>query len=117
MIKPDLLAELIAFRKQRDWEQFHSPKELAISLSIEAAELLEWFQWKSEQQIEEQFADDDKRQALEQEIADVAIYLSYLCHDLNIDINHIVADKLTLNAKKYPAEKVKGRNDKYSDYR
>lgn len=117
MINDVLLKQLIAFRKERDWEQFHSPKELAISLSIEAAELLEWFQWKSQQQLTAHYADENKRQALEHEIADVAIYLSYLCHDLDIDINQVVAAKLQHNAEKYPLEKVKGRNDKYSDYR
>jgi len=116
MIEPTLLKALIAFRKERDWEQFHSPKELAISLSIEASELLEWFQWKGEQQINEHLGDKDKRTALENEIADVAIYLNYLCNDLEIDLNQAVAEKLKLNGEKYPVEKVKGRNDKYSDY-
>lgn len=115
MIKQQLLDELIAFRKQRDWEQFHSPKELAISLSIEAAELLEWFQWRSEAEIKQQLA-SDKRVALEDEIADVAIYLSYLCHDLGLDLNQVVEAKLHKNAQKYPIEKVKGRNNKYTDY-
>jgi len=115
MIKPELLDKLIAFRQERDWEQFHSPKELAVSVSIEAAELLEWFQWKSQEQIE-QHLQNAKRENLEDEIADVAIYLSYLCHDLNIDLNKVVEQKCLKNAKKYPLEKVKGRNDKYTDY-
>ena len=115
MIKPELLDKLIAFRQERDWEQFHSPKELAMSVSIEAAELLEWFQWKSQAQIE-QHLQNSKRENLEDEIADVAIYLSYLCHDLNIDLNKVVEQKCLKNSKKYPLEKVKGRNDKYSDY-
>jgi NTP pyrophosphatase (non-canonical NTP hydrolase) len=115
MIKPSLLAKLIAFRQQRDWEQFHSPKDLAISLSIEAAELLEWFQWRSNEQIEQQLK-TEKRQALEEEIADVAIYLSYLCHDLNLDLDKIVEAKMHKNALKYPIEKVKGCADKYTDY-
>lgn len=115
MIKQQLLDELIAFRKQRDWEQFHSPKELAISLSIEAAELLEWFQWRSEAEIKQQLG-SDKRVDLEDEIADVAIYLSYLCHDLGLDLNQVVEAKLHKNAQKYPIEKVKGRNNKYTDY-
>jgi len=115
MIKPTLLAELIRFRQQRDWEQFHSPKDLAISLSIEVAELLEWFQWRTNEQIEQQLQ-TDKRQALEEEIADVAIYLSYLCHDLNLDLDKIVETKMHKNALKYPIDKVKGRADKYTDY-
>ena len=115
MIKSELLDRLIKFRKERDWEQFHSPKELAISISIEAAELLEWFQWKSPEQVQHQL-NTAKRQDLEDEIADVAIYLSYLCHDLDVDINKIIEAKYKKNGEKYPLEKVKGRNDKYTDY-
>ena len=115
MIKPELLEKLIAFRKERDWEQFHTPKELALSISIEAAELLEWFQWKTEQQVAEHLQ-TEKRQNLEDEIADVAVYLSYLCHDLELDLNKIVEAKCQKNAEKYPIEKVKGRNNKYTDY-
>jgi NTP pyrophosphatase (non-canonical NTP hydrolase) len=115
MIKSVLLDKLISFRKDRDWEQFHSPKELAISLSIEAAELLEWFQWKSPEQIQQQL-ETAKRQDLEDEIADVAIYLSYLCHDLEVDLNKTIEAKLQKNSEKYPIEKVKGRNNKYTDY-
>jgi len=115
MIKPQLLQQLIEFRKERDWEQFHNPKDLAISLSIEAAELLEWFQWRSEEEIKQQLQ-SDKRIQLEDELADVAVYLSYLCHDLDIDLNKVVAAKMVKNAEKYPIEKVKGRNDKYNEY-
>jgi len=115
MIKPQLLQQLIEFRKERDWEQFHNPKDLAISLSIEAAELLEWFQWRSEKEIKQQLQ-SDKRIQLEDELADVAVYLSYLCHDLDIDLNKVVAAKMVKNAEKYPIEKVKGRNDKYNEY-
>jgi NTP pyrophosphatase (non-canonical NTP hydrolase) len=115
MIKPQLLQQLIDFRRERDWEQFHNPKDLAISLSIEAAELLEWFQWRSEEEIKQQLQ-SDKRIQLEDELADVAVYLSYLCHDLDIDLNKVVAAKMVKNAEKYPVEKVKGRNNKYNEY-
>lgn len=115
MIKPDVLQRLIEFRKERDWEQFHTPKDLAISLSIEAAELLEWFQWRTNDQINAQLQ-TDKRIALEDELADVAVYLSYLCHDLGIDLNQAIANKVAKNAQKYPVEKVKGRADKYNEY-
>jgi len=115
MIKPELLQQLIDFRKERDWEQFHNPKDLAISLSIEVAELLEWFQWRTNAEIEAQLA-SDKRQALEDELADVAVYLTYLCHDLGVDLNKAVAAKMIKNAEKYPVEKVKGRSDKYNEY-
>jgi NTP pyrophosphatase (non-canonical NTP hydrolase) len=115
MINDELLSELIKFRKDRDWEQFHKPKDLAISLSIEASELLEWFQWRSDEEIQVQL-ESDRRSALEDEIADVAVYLTYLCHDLKIDLNQVIANKIIKNAKKYPIERVKGRADKYNEY-
>jgi len=115
MLKPEILERLIAFRSERDWEQFHNPKDLAISLSIEASELLEWFQWKTEDDIKV-LLNTEKRVALEDEIADVAAYLSYLCHDLGIDINQALEAKIEKNAKKYPVDKVKGRSDKYNEY-
>lgn len=115
MIKTDLLKQLIEFRRERDWEQFHNPKDLAISLSIEAAELLEWFQWREKADIQ-QMLETDKRESLEDEIADVAVYLSYLCHDLNIDLDQAIKRKMDKNAAKYPVDKVKGRADKYNEY-
>ena len=115
MIEPTLLEQLIQFRRERDWEQFHNPKDIAISLSIEAAELLEWFQWRKDHEIQ-QMLDSDKRGHLEDEIADVAVYLSYLCHDLGIDLNQVVKNKMAKNAAKYPKDRVKGRADKYNEY-
>jgi len=115
MIKAELLQRLIEFRRERDWEQFHSPKDLAISLSIEASELLEWFQWKNDDEIALQL-NSDKREALEDEVADVVAYLTYLCHDIGLDINKAVAAKIDKNAQKYPIDKVKGRSDKYTEY-
>ncbi|MBL4638841.1 MAG: nucleotide pyrophosphohydrolase [Proteobacteria bacterium] len=115
MIEPQLLQQLMDFRRERDWEQFHNPKDLAISLSIEASELLEWFQWKTSEEISQQLQ-SDKRVQLEDELADVAVYLSYLCHDLGVDLNKVVAAKMIKNAEKYPIEKVKGRSDKYNEY-
>jgi NTP pyrophosphatase (non-canonical NTP hydrolase) len=115
MINADLLKQLIEFRRERDWEQFHNPKDIAISLSIEAAELLEWFQWRNKTEIK-QMLETYKREALEDEIADVAVYLSYLCHDLNIDIEQAIQRKMQKNAAKYPVDKVKGRADKYNEY-
>jgi NTP pyrophosphatase (non-canonical NTP hydrolase) len=115
MIKASLLEQLIAFRRERDWEQFHNPKDLAISLSIEASELLEWFQWRKPAEIEAMLA-SSKREQLEDELADVAVYLSYLCHDLGVDIEQAIAKKMQKNADKYPVDKVKGRADKYNEY-
>lgn len=115
MINAELLKQLIEFRRERDWEQFHNPKDIAISLSIEAAELLEWFQWRDKAEIQ-QMLETDKREALEDEMADVAVYLSYLCYDLNIDLEQAIKRKMDKNAAKYPVEKVKGRADKYNEY-
>lgn len=115
MIKPSLLKQLVEFRRERDWEQFHNPKDLAISLSIEAAELLEWFQWRSDEEIQMQLK-SNKRIQLEDELADVAVYLTYLCHDLGIDLNSVVESKMAKNAEKYPVDKVKGCADKYNEY-
>lgn len=115
MLKPEILEKLISFRRERDWEQFHNPKDLAISLSIEAAELLEWFQWKTNDEITAQLK-SPKRQALEDELADVTAYLAYLCHDIGVDINQALADKIDKNALKYPVDQVKSRSDKYTEY-
>jgi NTP pyrophosphatase (non-canonical NTP hydrolase) len=115
MIEQAVLEQLLAFRRERDWEQFHNPKDVAISLSIEAAELLEWFQWRNPDEIREML-NSDKREQLEDEIADVAVYLSYLCHDLGIDLNQAVKNKMAKNAAKYPKDRVKGRADKYNEY-
>ena len=115
MIKPEIVKKLIDFRRERDWEQFHTPKDLAISLSIEASELLEWFQWCTDEQITQKL-NSNKREALEDEVADVVAYLTYLCNDLDIDINKAVEAKIKKNAIKYPVEKVKGRSDKYNEY-
>jgi NTP pyrophosphatase (non-canonical NTP hydrolase) len=115
MLKPEILEKLISFRSDRDWQQFHNPKDLAISLSIEASELLEWFQWKTNDEIKAQLQ-STKRQALEDELADVAAYLAYLCHDLGVDINKALAVKIDKNTLKYPIDQVKGRADKYTEY-
>ncbi|MCX4190209.1 nucleotide pyrophosphohydrolase [Methylophaga sp. OBS3] len=115
MIDDELKQQLIAFRRERDWEQFHTPKDVAISLSIEAAELLEWFQWRTSDEIQAMLT-TEKREALEDEIADVAVYLTYLCHDLDVDLPAVVARKMQKNAAKYPKDKVKGRADKYNEY-
>lgn len=115
MIKPEILQKLIDFRRERDWEQFHTPKDLAISLSLEASELLEWFQWNNDEEITQKLS-SGKREDLEDEVADVVAYLTYLCHDLEIDINKAVEAKIKKNAIKYPIDKVKGRSDKYNEY-
>lgn len=109
----DLTGRIVAFRDERDWKQFHSPKNLAASISIEAAELLECFQWSSD----ETMADDveKRRGEIEEEIADVLIYALLLAHDTGIDPTEAVRRKLAKNDEKYPAEKAKGSRAKYTE--
>lgn len=113
MLHESLRNELLEFRRMRDWEQFHSPRNLATAISVEAAELLEPFRWASEEQAREIVR--ERRAEIADEIADVAILLTYLAHDLAIDIDVAVASKIQANAKKYPVEKARGSNKKYSE--
>jgi len=113
LLSSELVAALLAFRKERDWEQFHSPRNLAAALSVEAAELLEHFIWTPDAEVASVAA--AKKHRIAAEIADVAIYLSYLAHDLEIDIDTAVQEKLRTNAERYPVEKARGSSRKYSD--
>ena len=113
MLSKTLIAELLKFRSARDWEQFHSARNLAAAISVEAAELLEYFIWLSDKQVAEVV--NDNRTAISDEIADIAILLTYLSHDLSIDIEVAVKKKLKDNANKYPKKKARGSNKKYSD--
>lgn len=105
---------LKAFAQERDWEQFHSPKNLAMALIVEAAELLEHFQWLSPEQSES--LPEDKRREVELEMADIFIYLMRMCERLDVDLLQVVEDKIKMNAEKYPADKVRGSAKKYSEY-
>ena len=107
----DLIQKIKQFRDDRDWMQFHDPKNMAISIVIEAAELLENFQWKSKEEVE-QYAKQHKG-AIEEEIADIAIYLFELADNLGIDLADAMNKKLQKNAKKYPAERARGKHTKY----
>ena len=98
-----LMQEVNAFSEERDWDQFHSPVNLAKSISIEAAELLECYQWN----------DDADPDAVEEELADVLNYCLQLAVKLNLDPAEIIRKKMKKNAEKYPVEKSKGRSDKY----
>jgi len=108
----DLTKKILAFRDARDWKQFHTPKDLAISLSLEAGEVLEHFQWKSEKEIQEYVKNN--KEEIGEELADVFNYLLIIAHDLKIDLSKASADKIKKNAKKYPVEKAKGKNTKYN---
>jgi dCTP diphosphatase len=114
MVEEQLLEALLAFRREREWESFHSPRNLAISLSLEAAELLENFQWaREEDDVEE--AVQERNDRISEEVADLAIYLTYLCHDLGIDLDRAIREKLAVNAARYPLEKSRGRSTKHGD--
>lgn len=113
MLSNTLLEALLEFRRERDWEQFHSARNLAASISVEAAELLESFIWASDEQVQEIVR--SRHAEITEEIADIAILLTYLAHDLSIDINAAVSNKIQVNATKYPVEKARGSNKKYSD--
>jgi NTP pyrophosphatase (non-canonical NTP hydrolase) len=102
------------FCKARDWDQFHSPKNLAMALSVETAELLEHFQWLTEAQSAALPA--DKLAAVAQEIADVQIFLVRLADRLDVDIEAAVAAKLVLNEQKYPVDKARGSALKYTEF-
>jgi dCTP diphosphatase len=101
------------FAEERDWDQFHSPKNLAIALSVEAAELLENFQWGSDS--ESARLAPDRLAKVQQELADVLLYLIRLADKLEIDLADAAREKIKLNAEKYPAEKVRGSSKKYTE--
>ena len=103
------LQKILAFREARDWKQFHYPKNLAISLLLEASEVLELFQQTKNNDLPE-----DKKQELKEELADVYYWLLLLSHDMNIDIEKALDEKMELNEKKYPVDKVKGKSTKYN---
>ncbi len=102
------------FATERDWDQFHSPKNLAMALTVEAAELQECFQWLTEAQSQE--LDEKQLTAVRDEIADVQLYLVRLAGKLNVDIEAACRAKIEKNAKKYPAEQVKGSAKKYTNF-
>ncbi|MBX2857322.1 MAG: nucleotide pyrophosphohydrolase [Cellvibrionaceae bacterium] len=102
------------FAKDREWEQFHSPKNLAMALSVEAAELVEIFQWLNPEQAANLNA--KQQAAAADEIADVLLYLVRIADRLDIDIAHAVTQKMRKNEQKYPADLVRGSAKKYSEY-
>ena len=114
MLNDSVMMALLEFRRKRNWEQFHTPKELAAALAIEASELLEVFQWKADKEVAHLLA-SPARERVTDEIADVAIVLSYLCHDLGIDLDAAVLAKLRKNEAKYPVEKAFGNAKKYDE--
>lgn len=107
-----LVEALRRFAIERDWDQFHSPKNLSIALSVEASELLEHFQWLTEEQSKR--LSTDELQAVSEEMADVFLFLLRLADKLDVDLLKTSWLKLELNAKKYPIEKSRGKSTKYT---
>ena len=101
------------FAEDRDWDQFHSPKNLASALTVEAGELLEQFQWLTEEQSKN--LSDAQNAKVKEEIADVLIYLVRLADKLDVDLIAVAREKIARNAQKYPVEKSRGSNKKYTE--
>jgi len=108
----DLTEKIKKFRDERDWKQFHNPKDVALSLVLEAGEVLEHFQWKSEEEIK-QYVEKNKNE-IGEELADVFYWVLLMSHDLEIDIKEALEEKLVKNEKRYPVDKSKGKHIKYN---
>lgn len=106
----ETIDKILKFRDDRDWKQFHNPKDLAISISLEAAELLEVFQWSGSD-----VSCDNKIDKIKEELADVVNYCVLMADACGLDLDEIVQKKIAVNNEKYPVNKAKGKSDKYSD--
>jgi len=104
---------VIQFRDNRDWKQFHNPKDLAISLVLESAEFMEHFQWKSDEEISAYLK--DKKNSVSDELADVFYWVLLIANDLDIDIDSALRNKIKKNEAKYPVKKAKGKHSKYTE--
>lgn len=108
-----IIQDIKAFNRERDWEKYHSPKNLSMALAVETAELMEVFQWLTEEQSRS--LPPAKKQAVEEEIGDVTILLLTLADELGVDVLEAARKKLERNKLKYPAEKSRGRAEKYNE--
>lgn len=111
----ELKEKIKDFCEKRDWDQYHGAKDLATALIIEAAELLEHFRWKSEKEVKELFENPEKKEHIEDEMADVLYFLVRLAQKYNIDLSEALERKIEKNEKKYPVDKFKGSNKKYNE--
>ena len=109
----DLQKKILAFRDARDWKQFHTPKDLAVGLSLEAGEVLEHFLWKNPEEIAEYLK--THKEEIGDEMGDVLNYLLIMANDFGIDLADATSKKIDKNAKKYPVEKARGRHTKYTE--
>lgn len=110
-----LKEKIKGFIQARDWEKFHNPKDVAMSISIEAGELMELFQWKTDAEIEESLNDPAYKEKVEDELADVITFCIAFANATGLDIATIIGNKLEKNHEKYPVEKAKGKNLKYTE--
>ena len=108
----DLTKRIIAFRDARDWKQFHNLKDVALSLVLEATEVMEHFQWKSKEEIEKYIKTN--KAEIGEELADVLYWILLMSHDLKLDVLEALEKKILKNEEKYPVEKAKGRHTKYN---
>lgn len=111
----ELIDKVKAFCEERDWDQFHNPKDLAIGISTEANELLDIFRFKSMDDIDEIMSNKEKREHVEEELADVFFFVLRFAQMNHIDLKDALEMKIEKNARKYPADKVKGKNIKYNE--
>lgn len=108
----DFTKKIIAFRDERDWKQFHNPKDVALSLVLEAGEVMEHFQWKNKEEIEKYI--ETNKSEIGEELADVLYWVLLMSHDLKIDVLEALEKKILKNEEKYPVEKAKGKHTKYN---
>lgn len=108
-----LTQKVVAFREERDWKQFHNPKDTAISLVLEAAEFLEHFQWKNGGEIADHLSKN--KEDIEDELADVLYWVLLIANDMEINLSQALTAKLKKSAAKYPVDKSKGKHTKYTD--
>lgn len=111
----EIKSQVLAFARERDWEQFHSPKNLSMALAAEAGELMEHFLWSTPEQSNAVAADPAKRGKIADELADVVIYAIEFANITGMDLAAAIEAKMAANAKKYPVEKARGRADKYTE--
>lgn len=111
----ELKNEIQEFCEARDWDQFHNPKDLAIGISTEANELLDIFRFKSEEEMKELFEDEKKREHIGEEVADTLFFILRFAQMNGIDVNEVLREKIKKNGEKYPVEKIKGKNLKYTE--
>lgn len=107
----EITKRILKLRDERDWKQFHTPKDMALSLVLEATEVMEHFQWKTREEVEKYVK--THKEEIGDELADVLCWVLLLCNDLDIDIYKAALKKMEKTKKKYPVEKFKGRADKY----